>query len=162
MMDTVMMGVVSDTHLFRQPVPAAVLRAVEGVDLILHAGDILEMAVVEELEEVAPVIAVSGNMDHGDARELLPAKRELELAGYRVGLIHGSGAPAGITGRLRGEFEDVDLVVFGHTHQAYNRIEDGVYFFNPGSPTDKMFAPYRSVGIIDLGGEIRGKIVMLE
>ncbi len=159
---TIALGVVSDTHLYRRPLPARILKALEGADLILHAGDILEMAVLEDLARIAPVTAVAGNMDHGDVKDELPGKRVLEVAGRRIGLIHGYGAPAGITSRLRGEFEDVDAIVFGHTHQAYNRVEGGIYFLNPGSPTDRMFAPYRSVGFMEVGDEIKGRIVMLE
>ncbi len=162
MSDHIILGVISDTHLHRSPVPLRVLQVMEGTDLILHAGDILEMAVLEELEGIAPVIAVAGNMDHGDVMEALPRKRVVEAAGRRIGLIHGSGAPQQMTSRLRGEFEEVDAIVFGHTHQAYNRDEGSIYFLNPGSPTDKMFAPYRSVGLLELGEEIRGRIVMLE
>lgn len=162
MTDLVTLGVLSDTHLYRQPVPARVLRALEGVELILHAGDILEMAVLEELGRIAPVEAVVGNMDIGDVREVLPQKRVIEVAGRRIGLIHGSGASQHIISRVREEFEEVDVVVFGHTHQAYNREEDGVYFFNPGSPTDKIFAPYRSLGMLELGDGLRGRIIMLE
>jgi putative phosphoesterase len=162
MSGSVVLGVVSDTHLYRSPLPAQVLETLEGADLILHAGDILEMAVLEELEAIAPVTAVAGNMDHGDVTEILPKKRVLEIAGRRIGLIHGSGPPAQMTSRLRGEFEDVDAIVFGHTHQAYNRIEGGIYFLNPGSPTDRMFAPYRSLGFLEVGDELKGRIVMLE
>ncbi len=162
MSEGVILGVISDTHLYRSPLPPRILEVMRGAELILHAGDIVEMAVLEELEGIAPVTAVAGNMDHGDLKELLPGKRVVEVAGKRIGLIHGSGPPAQITGRLRGEFEEVDAIVFGHTHQAYNRVEGGVYFFNPGSPTDVMFAPYRSVGFLEVGEEIRGRIVMLE
>jgi putative phosphoesterase len=160
--DLVTVGVLSDTHLYRQPVPHGVLRALEGVDLILHAGDIVDMAVLGELEGIAPVEAVAGNMDMGDVREVLPRKKVIEVAGRRIGLIHGSGAPHGVAGRVRAEFEQVDVVVFGHTHQACNREEGGVYFLNPGSPTDKVFAPYRSVGVLELGEGLKGRIIMLE
>ena len=162
MSGTMVLGVLSDTHLYRQEVPLRVLRALEGVDLLVHAGDIVEMAVLEELESLAPTTAVAGNMDHGDVRDALPEKRVIEVEGYRLGLIHGSGAPQNITSRLRGEFDEVDAIIFGHTHQVCNREEDGMLFFNPGSPTDKMFAPFRSVGIIELGEEVKGKIIMLE
>jgi putative phosphoesterase len=138
------------------------LRALEGVDLILHAGDILDVSVLEELEEIAPIRAVAGNMDMGDVKETLPGKTVIEAAGFRVGLIHGSGGPQNMTGRVRKEFEEVDAIVFGHTHQAHNREEEGILFFNPGSPTDKVFAPYRSIGILELGSGIKGRIVMLE
>jgi uncharacterized protein len=156
------LGVISDTHLHGKPVPARVMRVLEGADLILHAGDILEMAVIEELAGIAPVFAVAGNMDLSDVARSLPVKRVVEVAGRRIGLIHGTGAPQQITERLRGEFEGVDAIVFGHTHQAYNRVESGIYFFNPGSPTDRMFAPYRSLGLLEVGEELAGRIVMLE
>lgn len=162
MTGVVTLGVLSDTHLYRQAVPARVLRALQGVDLILHAGDICEMAVLEELEKVAPVRAVVGNMDMDDVREALPEKTVVEAAGFRIGLIHGSGGPQNMTSRVGKEFEEVDAIVFGHTHQAYNREEEGVFFFNPGSPTDKVFAPYRSLGILELGSGIAGRIIMLE
>ncbi len=156
------LGVLSDTHLYRQTMPARVLRALEGVDLILHAGDIVEMAVIAELEKIATVRAVAGNMDLSDVREVLPEKAVIEAAGLRIGLIHGSGGPQNMTSRVRKEFEEVDAIVFGHTHQPYNREEDGVLFFNPGSPTDKMFTPYRSVGILELGSGLEGRIVVVE
>jgi len=162
MNDPMVLGVLSDTHLYRQEVPLQVLRALDGVDLLIHAGDIVEMAVLEELESLAPTVAVAGNMDHGDVREALPEKRVIEVADCRLGLMHGSGAPQNMTSRLRREFERVDVVIFGHTHQVYNREEDGIFFFNPGSPTDKMFAPFRSVGILELGEEVKGRIIMLE
>ena len=162
MSGTVVLGVISDTHLYRRPVPEHILKVLEGADMILHAGDILEMTVLEELGNIAPVTAVAGNMDQGDVVEALPEKRVIEVAGRRIGLIHGYGAPARITDRVRGEFEDVDAIVFGHTHQAYNRVEGGIYFLNPGSPTDRMFAPYRSVGFLEVEEELRGRIVMLE
>jgi putative phosphoesterase len=162
MNDHMVLGVLSDTHLYRQEVPVQVLRALDGVDLLIHAGDIVEMAVLEQLESLAPTMAVAGNMDHGDVREALPEKRVIEVAGCRLGLIHGSGAPQNITSRLRREFDQVGVVIFGHTHQVFNREEDGIFFFNPGSPTDKMFAPFRSVGILELGEEVKGRIIMLE
>jgi len=157
----VLVGVVSDTHLYRKHVPAEVLRALQGTELILHAGDILEMAVLEELEGIAPVVAVAGNMDLSDVTSILPVKRVVEVAGRRIGLIHGSGPPHGIIARLRREFDEVDAIVFGHIHQPYRGDEDGIYFFNPGSPTDKMYAPYRSVGLLEVAEPIEGRVVVL-
>lgn len=162
MSGVITLGVVSDTHLYRKPVPAELLRALEGVDMILHAGDLVEMAVLAALESLAPTHAVHGNMDLGDARKALPAKRIVEVGAHRLGLIHGSGAPDGIIHRLRPEFEEVEVIVFGHTHRPFNSEEEGVLFFNPGSPTDKMFAPFRSLGVLELGERVRGRIVALE
>ncbi len=159
----VLIGCVSDTHIFQRPLPDRILEALEGVDLILHAGDILEPEVLTRLSTVAETIAVAGNMDHGELKQKLPAKLVVEAAGRRIGLIHGSGGPEGITQRVRREFseEQVDAIVFGHTHEPFNREEYGIYFFNPGSPTDKIFARINSVGILEVGESINGRIVLV-
>lgn len=158
-----LIGCVSDTHIFQRPMPSRILDALRGVDLILHAGDILEPAVLESLATVAETIAVAGNMDGGVLKQTLPAKRIVEAEGRRIGLTHGSGGPEGITQRVRREFagEAVDAIVFGHTHEPYNREEHGVYFFNPGSPTDKIFARINTVGILEVGETINGRIVLV-
>ncbi len=158
-----LIGCVSDTHIFQRPLPERILEALQGVDLILHAGDILEPAVLERLSTVAETLAVAGNMDHGELKQALPFKRVIEAEGRRIGLVHGSGGPEGITQRVRREFENepVDAIVFGHTHEPYNREEHGIYFFNPGSPTDKIFARINSVGILEVGESINGRIVLV-
>ncbi len=158
-----LIGCVSDTHIYQRPLPERILEALRGVDLILHAGDILEPAVLESLSTVARTMAVAGNMDHGELKQALPAKLTVEAEGKRIGLVHGSGGPEGITQRVRREFEGelVDAIVFGHTHEPYNRAEHGIYFFNPGSPTDKIFARINSVGILEVGEEINGRIILL-
>ena len=63
---------------------------------------------------------------------------------------------------VKGEFEDVDVIVFGHSHTPLNEVEEGVLFFNPGSPTDKVFAPYNSIGILHVDKKIKGEIIRLE
>jgi len=176
-------GVISDTHivaggglglrraasnLFYKTRPDLdILRRIgekhfKGVDRILHAGDLVEPEVIEALEEVAPVDAVKGNMDHGDLATQLPAKKVLTLEGKRIGLIHGWGAPGGIVDRIRREFDVVDAIVFGHTHCPMNIVLDGVLFFNPGSPTDKRFSPYNAIGILNVDEKgITGEIIRL-
>lgn len=154
-------GVISDTHLFGKPVPRCVLEALEGSDMILHAGDILEMSVIEELSTVAKTIAIRGNMDHGDVSRELPSRAVVEAGGFRIGLTHGSGPPTGITGRVRREFGEVDCIVFGHTHSPLVKEKGGVLFFNPGSPTDKMFARRHTIGFLDVADKIRPRILDL-
>lgn len=158
-----LIGCVSDTHILKRPLPDRILEALRGVDLILHAGDILEPEVMERLSTVAKTLAVAGNMDYGKLKQTLPAKLVVEAEGRRIGLIHGSGGPQGITQMVRREFqgEQVDAIVFGHTHEPYNREEYGIYFFNPGSPTDKIFARINSVGILEVGESINGRIILL-
>ncbi len=158
-----LIGCVSDTHIFQRPMPGRILDALRGVDLILHAGDILEPAVLESLSTIAETVAVAGNMDHGELKQRLPVKLVVEAAGRRIGLTHGSGGPEGITQRVRKLFEGetVDAIVFGHTHEPYNREESGIYFFNPGSPTDKIFARINTVGVLEVGETINGRIVLV-
>lgn len=154
-----LVAVVSDTHLLGKPVPEHVMDAFQGADLILHAGDILEMAVIEQLSEVARTVAVKGNMDQGDVARTLPAKRVLEIEGFKIGLTHGYGPPSRITWKVGALFTGVDCVVFGHTHSPLIKDRGGVLFFNPGSPTDRMFAKRNTVGFLDITDRIEARIV---
>jgi len=157
-------GVLSDTHVSSaEEIPVEALESIRDVDLILHAGDILALSVIDELRAIAETCAVCGNMDPPVTREELPSKTSVQVAGKRIGLIHGSGAPFGLHKRVLVQFEDVDAVVFGHSHRPMSEMVDGVLLFNPGSPTDQRFAPYRSFGIINIeGDEITGTIVRLD
>jgi putative phosphoesterase len=141
--------------------PRALLEQLASVDYILHAGDIVDASVLAELRSLAPVVAVRGNMDAVETG--LPAKAELILAGVRFGLIHGWGGPkAGIRARIRREFTRPQVIVYGHTHEAFWGEENGVWFCNPGSPTDTAVAPFRSWGHLILdNGKIRGEIIRL-
>lgn len=156
-------GVISDTHL---NIPDDRLeKIVEGyfhdVDLILHAGDIVELDVLDVFRD-KKVYAVSGNMDHDSVRKVFPEKRILEIEGRRIGLIHGWGSPFDLEEKIMREFEDVECIVYGHTHRAMNEVRDGILLFNPGSPTDQRFAKHNSVGILDIGKEIVGRIIDLD
>lgn len=156
-------GVISDTHIpVRSPVlPPRVFEIFTGVEQILHAGDIENERVLDELAAVAPVLAVAGNMDANLGH--LPYKQELCLAGRCVGLIHGFGFPRErIREKLSEEFKHAQIVVYGHTHQPFWGQENGVWFMNPGSPTDSVFSPYLSVGLLELEADtIRGGIIRL-
>ncbi len=172
-------GVLSDTHLLSlsgladtvkhkirnkrtlEDLRTIVAEHFAGVEHILHAGDFVEEAVIEMLQEFAPLSAVRGNMDGFQLQNALPDRRVLELEGFTIGLVHGDGAPQGIVERVRQHFDKVDAIVFGHSHQALNERQNGVFYFNPGSPTDRIFAPYNSVGILDLTDKIRGTIIRL-
>jgi len=162
------LGVLSDTHLRAGDDAGVLARLVEegclaDVDVILHAGDHVELGVVEMAVAPKKLISVRGNMDYGEALDL-PVKRILEFEGVRIGLIHGWGAPHDLAERVAREFEgeDVDVIVFGHSHRPFEGKVGGRLLFNPGSPTDKYFAPYNSVGIIELeGGRLKTKLVKL-
>ncbi|MCX7749627.1 MAG: metallophosphatase family protein [Clostridia bacterium] len=159
-------GVISDTHIPRsaKTIPDKVFEIFTGVELIIHAGDIAEEAAIEQLEAVAPVIAVHGNRDSDAMKKTLPERRILELEGFRIGILHGHGDKGTTRDRLPEFFngEALDLIIFGHSHIPFNQRIGETLYFNPGSPTMKKRQRYPSVGIISLGEEIQASIEYLK
>ncbi len=156
-------GVLSDTHIpgTAASLPSAVFDLFKGVDLILHAGDIVDQSVLDELSVLAPVEAVAGNMDGPELHLRLPAKKILTLGRYTCGLIHGKYKIDIQREMIMKEFTKVDLIVYGHSHTPFWGSVNGVYFLNPGSPTDKRHAPYNSVAILHVNDELRAEIIRL-
>jgi uncharacterized protein len=159
-------GVISDTHIpsVTAKLPERVFAEFRGVDLILHAGDIVSMPVLDALGKLSKVIAVCGNMDHLDICENLPAKTIVEAGKFRIGLTHGFGAPGGLIDWVGAQFIDdnVDAIVFGHSHHAMNEVIDGTLFFNPGTATDRRFSHELSIGMLDVDDKgIKGRIIEL-
>lgn len=162
-------GVVSDTHIYPEPsarnLPRVLLDelAKAKVDLILHAGDIFAPRVLDQLDEIAPVLAVIGNGDSAELRRLLPRSRVVNVGIHHIGLVHGHEGPGRTTpGRARVTFSgnpSVRCVVFGHSHQALSRLEDEIILFNPGSPTDKRHAPYYSFGLLRVAETIEPELL---
>jgi len=145
-------GLISDTHIGPGGgcLPGTLKTVFSSVDMILHAGDITDPSVLDELTVIAPVTAVAGNMDFHPELRRLPARRILRYEGLRIGLIHGWGAPSGIHRRVVQAFaaDFPDVIVHGHSHvPEIHRIGDCL-IVNPGSPTDRRFSPYASVGIL--------------
>jgi uncharacterized protein len=160
-------GVISDTHIPERAahIPDKILQLFSGCGMILHAGDILELPVLDELRAICPQVkAVTGNMDSPGVRAKLADKEIITAEKIRIGLIHGWGPPQKVMDVVAGAFaaENVQAIVFGHSHQALCQKKDGILFFNPGSATDTVYAPFRSVGIITVDGmKIEGEIVKL-
>ncbi len=155
-------GVISDTHL-REPIPdfkKMVESHFRDVEKIVHAGDFVDWSVAEYLSSRKELIAVCGNMDSPEIQKTFPRKRVVEIMGFKVGLIHGGGPPFGIEARIRGEFDEVDAIVYGHSHAPANHQTRDGYFFNPGSPTHS-FIHRPSLGILRLGEKIEGEIIKL-
>ena len=106
-------GVISDTHIPKaaQDIPRQIYREFKKVDLILHAGDLVELSVIEKLKKLAPVKAVCGNMDEHKVRAALPEKEVISLEnGIKIGLIHGFGSPHKLIETVRGEFSGVSVL----------------------------------------------------
>lgn len=148
-------GVISDTHArHHSELPQNLLRGLEKVDLIIHAGDIVTMDVVRGLEALAPVKGVCGNMDLPEVRVALPEVLELELEGRRIRVLHGNGGPGGLEERVMQQLNSADIIIFGHSHVPLNQHrKDGVMLFNPGSARD-------SYGLLELDGQgVSGRII---
>lgn len=143
--------VLSDTHVGRhrpgRRLPDAVYDLLEESDAVLHAGDVTDADLLDELSGFAPVHAVLGN---NDLELRLPERIEVELDGVRVAMVHDSGPSGGRARRLRKWFPDADVVVFGHSHLPWHETDpEGQLHLNPGSPTERRRAPTCTVGWLE-------------
>ncbi len=160
-------GVLSDTHIPNRArsLPPELFDAFQGVDMILHAGDLVQEEVLLDLMALAPVEAVAGNMDPPHLEKRLGERKLLQIAGLRIGLTHGHGPRGKIMERAYQAFasESPDCVVFGHSHQPCNIRYRGVLLFNPGSPTDRRREKYPSCGLLTIAGSsISGEILLFK
>ncbi|MNJ55456.1 phosphodiesterase [compost metagenome] len=134
--------------------PQILIDEFSKVDLILHLGDWVIMDVYDQLVKLAPVDGIAGNNDGYEIIERFGESKILTLEGKRVGLIHGHTpySRKGTDGNalLAFEGQNVDVILFGHSHQPLMRHENGILLFNPGSPTDKRREKRYSFGILDI------------
>ena len=159
-------GVVSDTHIPRQAqqLPRELLDELAKTAFIIHAGDFEDLKTLKDLQKINRVIAVSGNMDSKEIKDQFKHREVINVDHYKIGIIHGWGDPHNLPKVVLREFkaDGVSCVVFGHSHQAYNEVVDGVLLFNPGSPTDTIFAHFNSFGILETSPEgIKGEIIRI-
>ncbi|MCS7242785.1 MAG: metallophosphatase family protein [Candidatus Caldatribacterium sp.] len=161
-------AILSDTHIPERlkVLPEYLTSFLQSVDCILHAGDIVEWWVLEELSQFAPVYAVCGNMDTPSVCTRLPAKRVVELEGVRIGLVHGRGSPEEAEKVALTSFaeENVNVVVYGHSHRPLLVWRREFLLVNPGSPTDKVFSPCLTMGRLEIasGKVCKGEIIRLD
>ena len=157
------LGIVSDTHLPRgnRALPDDCLERLAAADAILHAGDLIELAVLELLQSLGPPVhAIRGNVDSAELQARLPLVRTVEAAGARIAMIHDAGPSAGRLGRMRRRFPQADAVVFGHSHLPLHEERDGFAIFNPGSPTERRRAPHHTMGLATAeDGRVRFELV---
>ena len=154
--------VLSDTHIpvAAQDLPEEIYKAIEGVDMIFHTGDFIDVSVYEKLKSMKEIKAVCGNMDSRELCDILKPKEIINIGKFKIGLTHGHGAPSEIMPTVRKEFDKIDVLVFGHSHAAMNVVKDGVLYFNPGSSTDKIFASKNSYGILEITDKgVEGTII---
>ena len=148
----------ADTHVPKRArtLPDAVRRAASEVDLIVHAGDWVTEAVLDELLALGPVLGVWGNNDGPDLRARLPEIARAEIEGVRVAVVHETGASAGREKRMDAAFGDTDLLVFGHSHIPWDTSPAGMRLLNPGSPTDRRRQPRCTMMTLTVSdGEVR-------
>jgi hypothetical protein len=132
-----LIGLISDTHIpdRARQIPQNVLTSFKDVDLIIHAGDLTTQSVIDELEKIAPVMAIQGNMDRVAGLDL-PKARVIEVEGVRIGVAHGEVYPRADTQQLLylAKQLDVNILVTGHSHQPKIESVEDVLLLNPGSP----------------------------
>lgn len=147
-----LIGLISDTHIPDRAriLPQNVIEAFSDVELILHAGDLTSPKVIDELEDIAPVMAVQGNMDRANGIDL-PKAKTIEAEGLRIGVIHGEVYPRADSDQLvyLAKELDVDILVSGHSHQPKIEQKDGILLLNPGSPVVPRLAD-RTVMLLEI------------
>jgi uncharacterized protein len=160
--------VVADTHMpgRARSLPGPLLADLERADLIVHAGDLATVGVLEMLRGYGPVRAVHGNVDEPELRRLLPRRLKFQVGDRVVGLVHGDSPRLPTLERAVAEFVDepVDAIVFGHSHKPLLRQEGDRLLFNPGSPTDRRAQPRFSYGRLwlDDDGRLRAEHVWID
>lgn len=147
-----LIGLISDTHIpdRAREIPQNVYEAFEGVNLILHAGDLTSLKIIDELEKICPVMAVQGNMDRANGIDL-PKARVIECEDLKIGVVHGEVYPRADTQQLvyLAQELNVDILVSGHSHQPKIEKKDGILLLNPGSPVVPRLAD-RTVMLLEI------------
>lgn len=162
------LGVISDTHLHARDAGQLSQDILDlfvrfDVDLIVHGGDIVDQAVIDRLESVAPVIAVHGNNEPLELWKTLPERIILTAGRWTIGIAHGHGGPTARKTVLTAFPVPVDFVIYGHSHIPMIEEVDGVRYFNPGSPTDRRWAPHFGIGIVQIDERgIRPELILFD
>ncbi|MDO5860558.1 metallophosphoesterase [Methanobrevibacter sp.] len=154
-MKKMLIGLISDTHIpdRAKEIPQKVFDTFNNVDLILHAGDLTSLKVIEELENIAPVIAIQGNMDRAKGINL-PVAKIIEVEGLKIGIAHGEVYPRADTQQLvyLAKELNVNILITGHSHQPKIEKTDGVLLLNPGSPIVPRLAD-RTVMLLEINNK---------
>ncbi len=153
-------GILSDTHIPRTGslLPSEVISTFKDahVSLIIHAGDFEDLSFINDLQEIAPVRAVHGNMCNSDVRSKYPAIDTLRVEELTIGITHGYGGPEGFYDRILNifkNFKNLDIIICGHTHkpEAFRVGEkQKIQIINPGSPTDKKFSKENTIVLLTI------------
>ena len=159
-------GIISDTHIYAQgmrriPEPVFELFRRAKVGLIVHLGDVNVPVVLDELGDIAPVIAVYGNNDSDELLDTLPEKVRFRIGRHTFGAVHGFGGRSARDVVTRAFAGKVDVALFGHSHIPFMETVKGTVLFNPGSATDRRWHQHFGVGIITVTDEqVRPELVL--
>ena len=153
-------GILSDTHLKKltDRLEEIYKKHLFDMDIVIHTGDYVSIEVVEFLDR-DNFHGVHGNMDSYEVKQILPDKKVIEAGSHRIGIIHGWGSKDGLEEKIRNEFRDVDIIVYGHSHSAANHIKDGILFFNPGVAIGYSMSDPHTIGVLEIDDVVKGKIV---
>lgn len=156
-------AVIADTHTsgLSRPLPPGAWPYIEAADFVLHAGDVVDPALLDEIKGFAPLRVVMGNCDAWDVHEWgADDEAQFELDGIKIAMLHDPGPARGRRARMRKRFPEARIVVFGHSHEPVNEDDGKLLLFNPGSPTWKRRAPFESIGLLWIeDGAVEGEIV---
>jgi hypothetical protein len=157
---------IADTHLPQRAkdMPAAVWEQAEAADVVIHAGDWVDVRLLDELERRArKVIGVYGNNDGAALRARLPEVATAELAGVRFAVVHETGQASGRERRCATAYPDADVLVFGHSHIPWDTTaEGGLRLLNPGSPTDRRRQPHCTYLTAEVDSGRLGAVILHE
>src|SRR4030043_1930643 len=132
-------GLIADTHVTARTrcIPKMVFKIFENADFIVHAGDLVRLSVIDELEQLAPVLAVHGNMDGPEVSGALPKLNSLKVSDWKIGVMHDPSTMFGM-GKMReiAKQNGFNVFVYGHTHNSSIKWEAKTLYINPGSPTN--------------------------
>jgi putative phosphoesterase len=155
---------ISDTHLPKRAkdLPAQVWAAVERADVVVHAGDWVDVATLDALESRAKrLVACWGNNDGDELRARLPERADVTLAGVRFTVVHETGASGGRDARMSGLYPDTDVLIFGHSHIPWDTTSaTGLRLLNPGSPTDRRRQPFGTYMTVAVADGVLGEVTL--
>ena len=162
--DEILIGIISDTHIptRAESIPPKIKEIFKNVDLIIHAGDIESLEVIKELEKIAPVTAIYGNIDPSETRKKLSPAVCIEVYNWKIGVIHNSIVPwVGWKMERIAKENNLNVLIFGHIHRSFLK-ENKVLVINPGSPTNPIFAR-PSVALLKIDRtSYKGEIIYLD
>ncbi|WP_462409806.1 metallophosphoesterase family protein [Neobacillus sp. Marseille-QA0830] len=158
--------VLSDTHMPKRAkeLPDRLTKELKEADLIIHAGDWQTLEVYHQLASFGKVAGVYGNVDGEDIQTKFPDKLMIEEKGFKIGVVHGHGTGKTTEKRALEAFkgEQLDCIIFGHSHIPVHKYDQGILLLNPGSPTDKRRQKQYSFGILHVNDTLQAELIFFD